>query len=126
MKTFLFSVDLEGARVGDSPYRIQRVADMTRKYLDFLSAHKARATFFVVGQTAVVMPGLIQEIITAGHEIACHSHTHAPLYEHTPESFRIDLHNNISALKTAGAHDIRGFRAPILSLTAATQWVYPI
>ena len=69
---------------------------------------------------------LIKEIIDEGHEIACHTNNHIPLDKQTPSEFREDLEKNISLLINAGAKEIKGFRAPIFSLTEKTQWVYEI
>ncbi len=125
---FLFSVDLEDIRTmfdGGERYA-QRVPPMTRLYLDFLRRHRARATFFTVGQTARAYPDLIREIAADGHELACHTDTHLPLDRHDAGSLREDLKRNIGALQAAGAGDVLGFRAPTFSLTPATRWAYDV
>lgn len=75
---------------------------------------------------AVLYPSLINEIVSEGHEIACHTYDHIPLDKQTPEEFRKDLEKNINVLVQAGAKDVKGFRAPIFSLTPTTQWAYAI
>jgi polysaccharide deacetylase family protein (PEP-CTERM system associated) len=127
-KTFLFSVDLEDVRerMPDGERYKPRVAEMTSRYLAFLKKHGCTATFFVVGQTAAANPEVIRAITEAGHEIALHSSRHTPLDTLGRERFARDLEENIAVLKRLGASAIRGFRAPVLSMTQATSWAYPI
>jgi polysaccharide deacetylase family protein (PEP-CTERM system associated) len=128
MKTYLFSIDLEDVRLWmpDGQKYAPRVPINTHKYLDWLRGHNATCTFFCVGQVAELYPSLIQEIVAEGHEVALHSHTHAPINQQTQEAFRADLHQNLEALYRAGSKDIVGYRAPIFSLTQETAWAYPL
>ncbi len=48
----------------------------TRKILEILERHRARATFFVIGSRAKDAPQLIEEILQRGHTIANHTFTH--------------------------------------------------
>jgi peptidoglycan/xylan/chitin deacetylase (PgdA/CDA1 family) len=48
----------------------------TRKILEVLERHRARATFFVVGSRAKNAPHLIEEILRRGHTVANHTFTH--------------------------------------------------
>lgn len=51
----------------------------TPQILDLLDRHRARATFFVVGERVARWPHLVPEIIRRGHEIGHHTHTHPAL-----------------------------------------------
>ncbi|HEY5998537.1 MAG TPA: polysaccharide deacetylase family protein [bacterium] len=121
----LLSIDLEDVRdsLPDGERYRERVPAVTGRLLALLSEAQAKITFFVTGTVATRYPSLIAEIAAAGHELACHSHAHQPLETHTPASFAADLRRNLDAL---GGEGIRGFRAPVLSLTADTRWVYPL
>jgi polysaccharide deacetylase family protein (PEP-CTERM system associated) len=125
---FLFSIDLEDARenVADGPKYADRVETNTEVYLQWLSQHNFNCTFFVVGKVAEKYPELIKKIVSHGHEIACHSYSHAPVVQLGKEGFKPDLEKNINVLMKAGAKDIKGFRAPIFSLTKDSIWVYDI
>jgi polysaccharide deacetylase family protein (PEP-CTERM system associated) len=55
--------------------------------------------------------------------VGCHTHTHRPLWEHTPESLRREIRDFKSALfEVAGDLPVRGFRAPTFSLDTRTAW----
>jgi peptidoglycan/xylan/chitin deacetylase (PgdA/CDA1 family) len=51
----------------------------TGPILDLLAAHRARATFFIVGTAAEAAPGLVRRIEAEGHEIGNHTWTHPAL-----------------------------------------------
>lgn len=127
-RTYLFSVDLEDVRFqidNGRRYR-ERVPANTRRYLDWLKAHNFMCTFFCAGDVAEAYPSLIREILNEGHEVGCHTFGHIPLDRQIPDEFKKDLEANLLALRKAGAANIRGFRAPIFSLTEATSWAYGI
>jgi len=127
-KILLFSIDFEDIRylVPDGFTYRERLPQMIRKYLDFLKIHDAKGTFFMVGKAAAHYGDLVKEIIDGGHEIGCHTYDHKPLNFHTRQSFREDLDKNLEILYKLGAKNIHGFRAPGLSLTAATSWAYEV
>lgn len=104
-----------------------RVAESTAPILDLLDRHGVKATFFVVGEVCRSAPALIQRIVEAGHEIGCHTHTHLPLWEMTPDSFRQELDDFKAALKDAvGDVPVRGFRAPTFSVDGSTAWALKV
>ena len=125
---YLFSIDLEDERslLEGGERHEDRVAINVDRYLAFLSTFDARCTFFTVGEVARRSPQLIRRILDAGHEIACHSSEHVRLDQQTPTSFREDLALCVADLERAGACEVRGFRAPILSLTRNTAWAYDV
>jgi peptidoglycan/xylan/chitin deacetylase (PgdA/CDA1 family) len=49
----------------------------TPRVLDMLAEHGAKGTFFVVGQRAEAHPELVTRMAREGHEVGCHTHTHA-------------------------------------------------
>lgn len=51
----------------------------TPRVLDLLAKHDAKATFFVVGQSAVMHRDVIERIADAGHAIANHTHSHVSM-----------------------------------------------
>jgi len=126
--TYLFSIDLEDIRFrmdNGLKYK-ERVPENTLAYLDWLDTHNFKCTFFTVGDIARAYPDLIQEIVSRGHEIGCHTNTHIALDKMSEDDFKKDITANIDSLVKAGASNIKGFRAPYFSLTENEQWAYPI
>ncbi len=128
MGEFLLGIDLEDVScelAGVNQYS-DRIPKMTEKILVFLSSHQSSATFFTTGDIARRFPTLVNDIVNAGHEIACHSDLHRPLKSFTEKQFKEDLDRNISLLLKAGAKKILGYRAPFYSMTEDVQWAYKI
>jgi peptidoglycan-N-acetylglucosamine deacetylase len=125
---FLFSVDLEDVRtmIPDGDRYAERVPATVQRYLEFLARHDVRCTFFTVGNIARRYPELIRALAAAGHEVGCHSCEHANLDRHDRRTFRDDLRRSMEDLAAAGAGEVRGFRAPMMSLTAETAWAYEV
>ena len=55
------------------------VEPFTRRVLDVLDAHDAKATFFCIGHNVRAHPELAREITARGHDVANHSDTHVLL-----------------------------------------------
>jgi len=49
----------------------------TERILDVLAAHKASATFFMVGREVESFPGIAQRVVAEGHDVGNHSYSHA-------------------------------------------------
>ncbi|HYI41350.1 MAG TPA: polysaccharide deacetylase family protein [Allosphingosinicella sp.] len=123
---FLFSVDVEDPRLElQAGERLAaRVPALVDTYLDFLARHRAKGTFFVVGEMARRHPEMVGRLVAQGHEIGCHSDRHVPLDRLGQAAFGDDLRRNLDALRAAGADSIHGYRAPCFSITAETGWAY--
>lgn len=85
----------------------------TRKVLDLLDRHQAKATFFVTGQNAKDHPDIIADIITRGHGIGNHSLNHFPFL--MMKSSR-DLYREVgdarTVLRSLGV-ETKAFRPPV-------------
>lgn len=103
-----------------------RVGDNTRRILDMLDDFDVKATFFFLGWIAHKMPELVQEVARRGHEIACHSYWHHPIYRLTPAKFREDTRNALHAIEDAGGERVLGYRAPTWSITRDSLWAIEI
>ncbi len=127
---FLLAVDLEDIRIliPDGLRYSERVPPTTHSILDALDRHDARITFFTTGDVARRHPELVREIAERGHEIGCHGDLHVPLDRQTPQSFHDDLSRCLESYDAAGvpADRVKGYRAPMGSLVAATQWSYGV
>ncbi|MBC8439475.1 MAG: DUF3473 domain-containing protein [Deltaproteobacteria bacterium] len=105
------------------PSRVER---NTRKILDILDKHNAKATFFVVGWIAEKFPDLIKEISRQGHPLGCHSYYHRLVYDLSPEEFRQDTQNAKEILEQISGQQINGYRAPSYSITKRSLWALGI
>jgi peptidoglycan-N-acetylglucosamine deacetylase len=87
----------------------------TAAMLALLTRHRARATFFVVGRRAEAEPGLIAQIIAAGHSIGNHSHTHpsALFWALPPAAMAREIGNAQRALSRLAGSAPRLFRAAV-------------
>jgi peptidoglycan/xylan/chitin deacetylase (PgdA/CDA1 family) len=86
----------------------------TEKILDLLDRFKARATFFVIGTRAEKHPHLITEILSRGHEIANHTHTHpaATFWAAGPATIAREIDRCADLLRAGPGRPARFFRAP--------------
>lgn len=50
--------------------------EITRRVLELLERHQAKASFFCVGQKAQAHPEIVREIARRGHSVENHSHRH--------------------------------------------------
>jgi peptidoglycan/xylan/chitin deacetylase (PgdA/CDA1 family) len=90
-------------------------ADDTPRILDLLDQHRARATFFVIGERAARQPQLVAEIIRRGHQVGHHTQTHpaGTFWCAGPARTRAELDGGLATLRQAGAPPPRWFRAPV-------------
>ena len=118
-----FTVDVEN-HLG--PEVAARYPRMTRILLDFLEQRGLRGTFFVEDAVARHGRGLVREIAARGHELASHSHRHAPLAEELPAGFAAGMQDAKARLEDLGGAAVLGFRAPEFSLVPASRWVVAV
>lgn len=112
--------DLEDNR--RDPEQEPRFVAMTERFLAFLERHAARATVFVVGELARSHPRLVHEVAARGHEIGLHGLRHLALGDVGPRRLRAELEEGRALLEDVAQAPVRGFRAPIFSLTPQTAW----
>ena len=103
-----------------------RCVDATRRILDLLARHGARATFFCLGWVAERAPDLIRDLVAAGHEVASHGYDHQCLHDLGEAGFRADLRRTAAILQGITGQPVTGFRACTWSVTARTPWALPL
>jgi polysaccharide deacetylase family protein (PEP-CTERM system associated) len=103
-----------------------RCIDSTRRILELLARHGARATFFCLGWIAERAPQLVAEIAAAGHEIASHGYDHQCLHDLGEAAFRAELRRTRDILVAITAKPVEGFRACTWSVTRRTPWALPL
>jgi len=103
-----------------------RVVPNTQRVLELFDRYDTKATFFFVGWVARKFPQLAREVHARGHELACHSFWHRPVYELTPEEFREDTRMARDAIEQASGARVLGYRAPTWSITRDSLWALDI
>jgi len=103
-----------------------RVEQQTLRILELLDSKKTKATFFTLGWVAERQPRLLQEIVKAGHEVACHSYAHQLVFELTPDQFRADTRRAVAAIEDACGITPRSYRAPSYSIVTKSLWALEI
>ena len=83
--------------------------EYTPLVLDILKRHDARATFFVVGRSAVAFPEVIERMVSEGHTLANHTWAHDDLLRLSEEEVLATLLRTQRAL---GEHATPCFRPP--------------
>jgi len=103
-----------------------RVVQNTSQLLDLLDRCQVRATFFVLGWVAERYPDLVARIVSAGHEVGSHGHSHTPVYDLTAAEFAVEIDRSVAALLAAGAPVVEGFRAPQWSINDRSMWALDV
>ncbi len=87
----------------------------TPRVLELLKEHRARATFFVIGDQVRNHPGLARQIIAEGHSIGNHTQTHpvADFWCASPGRIAREIDLCVGALLLADAPFERYFRPPV-------------
>jgi len=106
--------------------RESRVVESTHRALDLFDRFGAKGTFFFVGWVAEKFPGLVREVYSRGHELACHSYWHRTVYSLSPEEFRADTRAAVQAIESAAGARVWGYRAPSWSITKDCLWALDI
>jgi polysaccharide deacetylase family protein (PEP-CTERM system associated) len=102
--------------------RESRVAASTDRILQMLDAHHVKGTFFVLGWVADHVPGLVQRIAAAGHEVACHGYSHQLIYNQDPQTFRQETARAKALLEDQIGAPVNGYRAASFSITPRSRW----
>ena len=87
------------------------------RLLDLLASEEVAATFFVTGQTAERFPEAVRELVTAGHELGCHGHSHERFGTMNRTQAELELAQASAVLRKFGP--TTAFRAPNLDLPDA-------
>ncbi|MBZ0155101.1 MAG: DUF3473 domain-containing protein [Alphaproteobacteria bacterium] len=103
-----------------------RVEKNTRRLFEMLDRHGVKGTFFILGWVAERCPGLVRDIGSAGHEVACHGYRHRLIYTMTPEQFREDVHRAKGILEECAGTAVAGYRAASYSIVKETLWALDI
>ncbi len=94
-------------------------AQGTPAALEILAATGVQATFFLVGEQVRRNPGLVEEILAAGHEIGLHCDRHRNLLRLAPWQVRADIARAQDTIEAATGCAVGLYRPPYGVLNAA-------
>jgi len=103
-----------------------RVEANTLQLLDLFDELAVNATFFILGWVAERYPALVKQIVARGHELACHSYWHRPIFELSPDEFREDTRKAKDIIEQIGGIKVTGYRAPSFSIMVKSFWALDI
>jgi polysaccharide deacetylase family protein (PEP-CTERM system associated) len=112
--------DLEDSR--SSPAQEERFVAMSHRFLKFVEERGITTTVFIVGEIARSHASLVRRVAEGGHEIGLHGLRHVALGDVGPAHLQAELQEGRALLQDAAQTPVSGFRAPIFSLTPATEW----
>ncbi|MDI9436417.1 MAG: DUF3473 domain-containing protein [Euryarchaeota archaeon] len=81
------------------------VLDTTQSLIELFDNHNVKSTFFVLGETAVKYPAIIDIIEGSNHEFACHGFFHNKGYSDDNE-----FHQDVKKFRKDVKADVKGFR----------------
>jgi peptidoglycan-N-acetylglucosamine deacetylase len=93
-------------------------AQGTPAVLKVLAEADVRATFFLVGEQVWRNPGLVDEIVAAGHEIGVHCHRHRNLLRLTPWQVREDILRALEIIERTAGRSPTLYRPPYGAINA--------
>lgn len=86
--------------------------DNTPKILDILAKENIKASFFCVGENALLYPELIKRIKDEGHLLGSHSFSHKNLMACTPSESLEQIRRGIEAVSRVSGQPCRYIRPP--------------
>ncbi len=85
---------------------------VTQQILKTLKKYNAKATFFVVGDSAKKYPQVLKEVYDAGHEIGNHTFSHAKLTTLSVKQIQSQIQSTDTVVKSITGHNTTVFRPP--------------
>lgn len=84
----------------------------TPRLLDILAKRNVKATFYVIGRSVDLHPGVLRRTVAEGHEIGNHSHTHRLLSKLSDTEVRQEMQRCQDAIGRAAGVRPRTMRPP--------------
>jgi peptidoglycan-N-acetylglucosamine deacetylase len=103
-----------GLSFDDGPH-----AQGTPAVLEVLERERTHATFFLVGEQVLKNPGIVREIVQAGHDVGLHCHRHRNLLRLTPRQVREDIARAQASIAEHSGREPQLYRPPYGVLNAA-------
>jgi len=105
------------------PCRVERNVE---RILAMFADQGVKATFFTLGWVAERYPGLVRQIVEAGHELASHGWSHVRATEQTSGELRADVTRTKAFLEDLSGAPILGYRAASYSIGERNLWALEV
>lgn len=92
-------------------------SERTPEILSVLEAHSIAATFFQCGVNIARLPQISRSVLTSGHEIGNHSHTHPKFYFRSSQSILDDF-----SIAQRTAEDVLGVSPKLMRAPFGVRW----
>jgi peptidoglycan/xylan/chitin deacetylase (PgdA/CDA1 family) len=92
------------------------VVGNTEWFLQTLTRHNIKATFFILGEVAKKFPHLIREIAKGGHEVGVYGFSHKQIFKLTEEEFRREIVDCKKLLEDIISGSVLRHRSPAFSM----------
>ena len=86
--------------------------ELTPRVLELLEHHTIPATFFMIGHAAEAHPGLVAEVLAAGHDVGNHTWRHLNLAQSTAEDTRLEIEVGAQKIEQVAGRPVTMFRPP--------------
>ncbi len=104
----------------------RRVEANMERILMLFERHGIKATFFTLGWIAERHPGIVRELLAAGHELASHGYGHQRANVLTRAQFHQDVDRAKKLLEDLGGESVSGYRAPSFSIGRHNLWALEV
>jgi polysaccharide deacetylase family protein (PEP-CTERM system associated) len=98
----------------------------TLRVLDVLDELDVRATFFMLGMSVEHHRELAREVVSRGHEPACHGYAHRRVHSQAREEFKRDVERCAELIEDVCGRRPVAYRAPAFSINRDTPWAYDV
>jgi polysaccharide deacetylase family protein (PEP-CTERM system associated) len=124
-----FTVDVEDWYQSTVDYDAavsERVVGNVDRVVALLDECGIKGTFFVQGLVAERFPGMVQRLVTEGHEIQSHGYSHRPLFGMDWKALERELERGRKSVEDAAGGSVTAFRAGDFSILRSNLWALEV
>ncbi len=104
----------------------QAVKKNTEKMLSLFEEYGVKATWFFLGEVAKIFPGLVKQVVDAGHEPGVHGYHHHQIKDLGPRAYRESVFRAKDMVEQAGGVEVKGYRAVDYSISQETWYALDV
>ena len=104
----------------------ERVVGNVDRVVALLDECGVKGTFFVQGLVAEAFPGMVQRLVSEGHEVQSHGYSHRPLFEMDRTTLQKELERGRKSVEDAAGRPVTAFRAGDFSILRSNLWALEV